>query len=295
MLSDLKQFFSNFNEEYETPPIEKFHNSDNIAVSFLSHIVPLMIDDDIIADLITNIRDCSDEIEEDFYMLDTITIIDHWCDVLNTLCDRNTLNVVIKMVLLTIFDNEEFYFTNTTDSLFNYFDRDNERFLIRSGNQRMDKLATHWINDDSSHYFELNQIAECDDDLYQENYTRFILDCIHIKNKSKARKLRKAYSKNADIADLFDMLGYSMYHGQFVFLGWIDTQDYDPFYYSFSMNKMLIGIKELQKLFSVKVEHDTEELCDVLNNIKIQEGNYKLTNIINKINSIHSTSKEIIL
>lgn len=292
LLNDLKQFFSDFDEEKEIPSIEEFHNNDNTTISLLSHIIPLVKDEDIISDLIDNIRDYAFDIVEDFYGLDVITIMDHWCDMLNALCDQDTLNVIVKLVLLTFLDREEFYFTGTTGPLLNYCNKKTLWFNIVSNYRKIDKFATHWINNNVPYsYFE----EEYENDFYYEDYTRFILDCIHIKDKSKARKLRKAYNKNSCIEALFDSLGYSMIQGEFAFIGWIDEQDYNPFYYSVGLETLINGIQELQKIFSISVNHDTEELCDALNIAGEQYINYRLDNLIKRVADKYVTSKEIIL
>lgn len=175
----------------------------------------------------------------------------HLGDVLNLYYDNVLVTMILSCVMHTMHFDVHYEDYEMAIALDGEDDYESGKYRISNfepyyGNRKVDR----YINDFIGEVFK--DFEDCDNEGYIDQYTaetqRFIVSRIILKDKSKARKLRKAYAKNSLVRELLNELKYFMVNGEFVFVESYNVEEigYDG---GFDMEAIYYGMDELIEIF----------------------------------------------
>lgn len=283
MLSDLVQYFTKTDEDYEEFEL----------VEFLRFIHENTCDEEIKDKIELSVHNPDNFIDlfeygfnEENYMNDI-----HLGDAL----DMNYENVLLTMILSTVLDTEQFIVRHEDIEMSFLIDENciEENYKISNFAQYdADRKINFYIND-----FILSNIKDYeiyDKPGYVDEYCaetkHFIISYIKFMNKSLARKIRKAYTTSREVRCMFNNLNYYMVNGEFVFLEQynIECVSYDGYH---DMENVYLGIDELRRIIGITNKNEEKisfkramkimndefyEYCNAGSNERFFEGILKL-------------------
>lgn len=182
-------------------------------------------------------------INDEFYLNDI-----HLGDALD-ICFSNN---IVTMLLSCLIDPTQFevYFEDGTMEY--HFDsaaieENIEKVTLEKYNPyHLDRKINSFVNE-----WIIDQIKDFEDkdgyiDSYCLEYESIIFSSITFKNKSAGRKIRKAYTSNTLVRNMFHELGYYMYNGEFIMLMEYNIEGIGYNGY-FEMEEVYTGIMELRE------------------------------------------------
>lgn len=297
MLSDLVQYFTMSNNEYE--------DCEYDLIAFIRFIHENTCDDEILSSVekaLTKDFDWFIDLfeygfNEELYMNDI-----HLGDLL----DEVYANALVTLLLSTVtsaFSFKVYHEDMAIDMLL-----DNGR-MYRDGykisdftpydyNRRIDHFINNFIIKNMEDYVSEDDII----DDYSAEMEHFIVSYIKFRNKSVGRKIRKAYAKDDRVRRMFNELNYFMVNGEFVFLAQynVEMAGYNGF---FDMDKIYLGLRSLRKDWfknavknqrSLSFNRNIEMLKQSMDDYCNAGGNHR--NFFEDIFRVHAcSSREVIL
>lgn len=249
MLSDLVQYFTQIDANYDAM-------EDMDLTYFLRFVHKFTVDDEIKNQIEVAIHSDIEQFLdvyqygfcEENYLNDM-----HLADALNMRYDNVLVTMILSCVMHTMhFDVicEDYDFAIALDDGSHI---DTERYRIDNYkpynyNRKIDKYLNNFV------YGCLRDFEDPDHpghiDGYDAETERMIVSYIRLKNKSYARKLRKAYAENSRVRQMFNELKYYMINGELVFAENynIEAVGYNGF---FDMDTVYDGVKALIEIFGI--------------------------------------------
>ena len=249
MLSDLVQYFTQIDANYDAM-------EDMDLTYFLRFVHKFTVDDEIKNQIEvaihSDIEQFLDVYQYGFCEENYLNVM-HLADALNMRYDNVLVTMILSCVMHTMhFDVicEDYDFAIALDDGSHI---DTERYRIDNYkpynyNRKIDKYLNNFV------YGCLRDFEDPDHpghiDGYDAETERMIVSYIRLKNKSYARKLRKAYAKNSRVRQMFNELKYYMVNGEFVFAENynIEAVGYNGF---FDMDTVYDGAKALIEIFGI--------------------------------------------
>ncbi|OUN38312.1 hypothetical protein B5G32_01290 [Massilimicrobiota sp. An80] len=249
MLSDLVQYFTQIDDDYDAM-------EDMDLTYFLRFVHKFTVDDEIKNQIEVAIhRDIEQFLDvyqygfcEENYLNDM-----HLADALNMRYDNVLVTMILSCVMHTMhFDVicEDYDFAIALDDGSHI---DTERYRIDNykpydSNRKIDKYLNDFIVGCLRDFEDPNHPGYIDG--YDAETERMIVSYIRLKNKSYARKIRKAYAKNPRVRQMFNELKYYMVNGEFVFA---ENYNIEAVWYNgfFDMDTVYDGVKALISIFGI--------------------------------------------
>lgn len=256
MLSDLVQYFTQTDDGYNFDAME-----DDGLTCFLRFIHYFTVDDEIKNQIEVAVH------QDPGIFIDIYEYGFHEENYLNDMhlgdaLDLNYDNVLVTMLLSCIMHTmhfdvicEDFDFAIALDDG-SHIDVEHYRidnYKPYDSNRKIDKYLNDFIVGCLRDFEDPNHPGYIDG--YDAETERMIVSYIRLKNKSYARKLRKAYAKNPRVRQMFNELKYYMINGEFVFAENynIEAVGYNGF---FDMDTVYDGVKALISIFGTNDTND---------------------------------------
>lgn len=252
MLSDLVQYFTQTDDDYDFDEME-----ENELTCFLRFIHYFTVDDEIKNQIEVAVHQDPERFidiyeygfHEENYLNDM-----HLGDALDMSYDNVLVTMLLSCVMHTMhFDVkcEDFDFAIALDDG-SHIDVEHYRidnYKPYNSNRKIDEYLNDFIIDCLKDFEDPNHSGYIDG--YDAETERVIVSYVRLKNKSYARKLRKAYAKNQRVRLMFNELKYYMVNGEFVFAENynIEAVAYNGF---FDMDTVYDGMKALIEIFGIK-------------------------------------------
>ncbi|WP_143746548.1 hypothetical protein [Massilimicrobiota sp. An80] len=248
-MSDLVQYFTQIDDDYDAM-------EDMDLTYFLRFVHKFTVDDEIKNQIEVAIhRDIEQFLDvyqygfcEENYLNDM-----HLADALNMRYDNVLVTMILSCVMHTMhFDVicEDYDFAIALDDGSHI---DTERYRIDNykpydSNRKIDKYLNDFIVGCLRDFEDPNHPGYIDG--YDAETERMIVSYIRLKNKSYARKIRKAYAKNPRVRQMFNELKYYMVNGEFVFA---ENYNIEAVWYNgfFDMDTVYDGVKALISIFGI--------------------------------------------
>lgn len=251
MLSNLVQYFTQTDDDYDFDAME-----DDELTCFLRFIHYFTVDDEIKNQIEVAVH------QDPGVFIDIYEYGFHEENYLNDMhlgdaLDLNYDNVLVTMLLSCIMHTmhfdvmcEDFDFAIALDDG-SHIDVEHYRignYKPYDSNRKIDKYLNDFIIGCLRDFEDPNHPGYIDG--YDAETERMIVSYIRLKNKSYARKLRKAYAENSRVRQMFNELKYYMVNGEFVFAENynIEAVGYNGF---FDMDTVYDGVKALIEIFGI--------------------------------------------
>lgn len=265
MLSDLTQYFTNkknlpvADNEVGLPDILRFFYEYTSIDEIKNNIERNVIFDP------EPFHELNDVWFDDMYMSDY-----HLGDCLEIAYENNLL----QMVFSTFFEEHDFSIEYIDSDIYILFDDERgndikmENFLGLNLSRKIEKFVNTWLKDEIEKYFSID--GKIDD--YTGEIARVVFMNVTFENKSIARKMRKAYSNNDFVRDMFDNLNIWMKNGEFITL-FIYNAEAGPCGDYIDFETIITGIEEVREILGVTNKNTVGHSFDIaLRNLNIELG-----------------------
>lgn len=247
MLSDLVQFFTN----KEQISVDKEMDLTRMLQFFYTHTNIEEIKKGIEANVIFNpevFYELNEVWFDDMYMNDI-----HLGDCLELAYDNN----LVQMVFSTFMQERDFDIEYDDIDVYQLFegeideDKSIDQFMGFELQHKIDKFTNNWIEQELSHYIGPEDTI---DDYFLE-MSRVIFMHITFRNKSLARKLRKVYSQNVYMREMFENLNIFMMNGEFITLMMYNAETglYGDY---IDIEKVYTGVEEIRESLGISNENE---------------------------------------
>lgn len=243
MLSDLVQYFTNKENMF---PVYRETDLVRILRFFYKYTNIEEIKQGIEANVVFNPEiffELNEVWFDDMYMNDM-----HLGDCLGLNYENNFVELVISTFMSNMHFNIDFCDTDL-HSLFECEYGANatlDQFMGFRATQKVENYVNNWIKKEIELYISTEDTLDC----YSLEVERVIFMHIDFENKSLARKIRKAYSKNSVVRDMFTDMNIFMMNGEFIVLIMYNAEsgmcgDY------IDLEKIYTGIIEMRDILGV--------------------------------------------